>query len=169
MDDNRGRDGRAFGDLRHEHLSALTPGLEEVLANSGETDEVAGFDVVVADHRKGVGDVEAEVLRGSENAQGLRVAGGEDGGRTIRMREHPRGEVARLVPSVGAESDVIVGSLDSDACERSRVSGEAVPARGNPERIVECIADEPDPPMAEVEQMLGRQRPARYVVTENAR
>ena len=128
MDDNHGRNGRAFDDFRHEHLSALTPGLEEVLANGRETDEVAGFDVVVADHRKVVRHVEAEVMRRSENAQGLRVAGGEDGGWAIRMSEHPRGEVASLIPSMGAERDLIVGSLDSDPGQRSRVSGEAVPA-----------------------------------------
>ena len=85
MTTDRGWRG-AFHDLGHEQLRALPAGLEQVLSNGRQADEVARLDVVVADDRQVVGDVEAEVLCRSQNAQGLRVAGGEDGRRSIRPR-----------------------------------------------------------------------------------
>ena len=83
IDDDRGGRGRALDDLGHEQLRALAAGLEEVLADGGEPHEVTRLDVVIADHGEVVRDVEAQVLCGREHAKSLRVAGGEDGGRTI--------------------------------------------------------------------------------------
>ena len=49
-------------------------------------DEIARLDVVVADHRQVIRDMEPEILGGGEHPQGLRIAGGEDRGRAVRVR-----------------------------------------------------------------------------------
>jgi hypothetical protein len=68
---------------------------------------------------------------------------------------------------VGAESDILVADLDPCRRERSPVSVEAISTRGEPEWIIEGIADVPDPPMAKVEQMLGCEFAASHVVAED--
>ena len=64
--------------------SAPTPSrLEQLLADGRESDVVGHLDVVVADDRQVVGDSDARVVRRGDDAQGLGVAGGEDGRRAI--------------------------------------------------------------------------------------
>ncbi len=73
-------------DLGKEDLGAAAPRLEELLADGREADVVGRLDVVVADDRQVVRDMEAELARGGDDAERLRVAGREDRRRPVGRR-----------------------------------------------------------------------------------
>ena len=160
---------RAFLDLGDQHLCALSPGLEEVLPDRREPDEVAGLDVVVPDHRQVIRHVQAEILGRGQDPQGLRVAGGEDGGGSVAGGEHPGRQVARLVASVGAQGDVFGVRGDAGGSEGAPISLEAVPARREPEGVGECVAHESDPPVAEADQVFRGELTTGDVVAQDSR
>ena len=70
-------------DLGEEHLGAEPAGLEELLADGRQADVVGGLDVVVADDRQVVGDMQPGLVRGRDDAERLGVAGREDRGRPV--------------------------------------------------------------------------------------
>ena len=139
-----------------------------MLADGRQSDVVGGLDVVVADDRQVVGDMQAELARGRDDAQGLRVAGREDRCRAAVARPASGGQVAGLVSAVCPVAD---RRRDRTPAVRARrvESPLAVAARGEPERILDGIADEGDLSMAELEQVTGRQRAAGNVVADDAR
>ena len=113
-----GGDLGAVARSREQQLGTTPPGLEELLADGREPDVVGDLDVVVADDRQVVGDAQARLVRGADDAQGLRVAGGEDGGRTLGGRRAVGGQLARLVAAVRSERDQ-VGPAATDRLPRS--------------------------------------------------
>ena len=88
-------------DLGEQDLGAASSGLEQLLAHGRQPDVVGRLDVVVADHREVVGNVQPELPGGGDDAERLRVAGGEDGGRPAVAGEHAASQVAGLVAAVG--------------------------------------------------------------------
>ncbi len=100
---------RALVDLAEEQLGAAAAGFEELLVDRREADVIGCLDVVVADDRQVARHVQAELVGRREDPERLRVARGEDRGRRSGPAQESDREFARLVPSVGAERDRMLG------------------------------------------------------------
>jgi hypothetical protein len=121
-----------------------------VLPDGRKANEIASLDVVIADDGEVVRNVEAKVLCGSKNAQGLGIAGGEDRARTVVIGKHLGSEIAGLVPPVCAEGDVLLARRTPGHRQSPLVTLKAVSARGEAEGIGEGVADEANVAMPEV-------------------
>src|SRR6185436_11905202 len=90
----------ALADLREQDLRAAPAGGEQLLAHGRQTDVVRRLDVVIADHREILGNLDAELPGSSDDTEGLGIAGREDRGRARASGEHRSGEITGLVASV---------------------------------------------------------------------
>ena len=69
---------------------------------------------------------------------------------------------------MGAQKNRLVGRVWTGGCHGTPVALESVATRGEAERVVEGIADEANPAVAQVEQMLRCELAARDVVAQHA-
>ena len=148
-------------DLGQEDLRAAAPGLEQLLADGRQADVVGGLDVVVADDREVVRHVEAELARRGDDAERLRVAGGEDRRRAVARVRASGGRGRAPRSGRGRRGRPTRRGISTPAArELARQARLAVPARGEAERVLDGVADEADRAVAEVEQVASRERAA---------
>ena len=165
----RRRRRRTGADLSQEQLGTEAPRVEELLAHGREADVLGDLDVVVAHDRQVVGHAQAKLVGGADDAQRLRVAGGEDRGRAVVAEQQARRELPSLVAAVGAERHEVRPRGRPGSLERLLVPDVPVAAGGEAERVVELVADERDLPVAEAEQMGRRGQPAGDVIADHVR
>ena len=90
-------------------------------------------------------------------------------GRSLR-REHPRGQLASLVPAVGVQSATrSARGVPAGTRERALVAHETMSAGGEAEGVLELVPEEGNASVAELEQVPRRELAARDVVADHVR
>ena len=155
-------------DLGEEDLGPAPSGLEQLLADGRQTDVVGGLDVVVADDRHVVWDMQSGLARGRDDAERLGIARREDRRRPVAVVQHPAGESARLVSTVRAVPEPLRRDRDAGRAElRVKPASRSV-LDVNPNGLLTASPMNPIAAMTELQQMSGGKRAAGDVVADDA-
>jgi hypothetical protein len=157
------------GELGDHRAGGPGPVLVDVLVNGGEPDDWGQVVVVDADDGEVVGDAQPSVV-----------------GRVHRPERHLVGEAkiaVGAIVTVEQRHRCLVAALDREAavgvevglpgepvaCERPLMTRLAEVRHHELEGVVELAADQPDPAMAELEQVVGADLTDRHVVDADRR